>query len=149
MTAGRTAATRVTRGWVLPTRPHPETEEPSQMSAPLPQRVRATAEQGFTLIELLVVIVILGVLSGIVVFAVGGVGDKGQASACKIDKRTLQTAQEAYFAQPTSRGGGGGKYATNQDTLVSAGFLSEKSTLHDTGSSGAVSPVAGGPCASS
>lgn len=41
---------------------------------------------GFTLIELLVVIIILGVLSSVVVFAVGGIGDKGQAAAYATDR---------------------------------------------------------------
>jgi prepilin-type N-terminal cleavage/methylation domain-containing protein len=56
-------------------------------------------EKGFTLIELLVVIVILGILAAVVVFAVGGLNDKGESSACKIDTRTLRTAEEAYFAK--------------------------------------------------
>ena len=37
-------------------------------------------ESGFTLIELLIVIVILGVLAGIVVFAVAGINDKDRKS---------------------------------------------------------------------
>ena len=51
--------------------------------------------RGFTLIELLVVITILGVLSAVVVFAVNGINDKGQASACKIDTRTLRIVSPA------------------------------------------------------
>ena len=62
-------------------------------------------EGGFTLIELLIVIVILGVLAGIVVFAVGGITNRGQASACKADKKTLQVAEEANYAK-------NGAYAT-------------------------------------
>ena len=62
-------------------------------------RRRMQGQSGFTLIELLVVIAILGVLAGVVVFSVSGIGDKGQDSACKIDKRTIKTAAEAFQAQ--------------------------------------------------
>jgi general secretion pathway protein G len=58
--------------------------------------------KGFTLIELLIVIVILGVLAAIVVFAVGGITDRGNDAACKSDLKTVQTAAEAYFAQKGS-----------------------------------------------
>ena len=91
---------------------------------------RAAGEGGFTLIELLVVIIILGILAGVVVFAVGGVGDKGQGAACKIDTRTLRTAEEAYAAQSTDNGGGGGNYG-DEDELVDGGFLSEVSQYHN------------------
>jgi prepilin-type N-terminal cleavage/methylation domain-containing protein len=56
-------------------------------------------EKGFTLVELLVVIVILGILAAIVVFAVGGITNKGDAAACSTDRKGIQTAEEAYFAQ--------------------------------------------------
>jgi general secretion pathway protein G len=57
------------------------------------------SESGFTLIELLIVIVILGVLAGIVVFAVGGITDTGDTAACKADIKTVTTAVEAFRAQ--------------------------------------------------
>ncbi|AIA01588.1 type II secretion system protein [Streptomyces noursei] len=94
----------------------------------LRQRTRAldeTTEAGFTLIELLVVIVILGILSAIVVFSVRGINDKGQESACKTDKSTIQTAEEAYFAS-----GGRGAYGKMAD-LVGGGFLSNASDWYD------------------
>ena len=56
-------------------------------------------DKGFTLVELLIVIVILGILATVTVFAVRGITDKGNKSACDTDKVTLQTASEAYFAQ--------------------------------------------------
>ena len=62
------------------------------------QRMRES-EAGFTLIELMIVIVILGVLAGIVLFAVGGVQDKGQVAACKSDVKTISVAVEAYYAK--------------------------------------------------
>jgi general secretion pathway protein G len=82
-------------------------------------------QSGFTLIELLIVIVILGVLSGIVVFAVSGITDTGKTSACKSDVKTVEVASEAYRAQK-------GVYATAIDdaghtatTLVGAKLLRE------------------------
>lgn len=56
-------------------------------------------DEGFTLIELLIVIVILGILATVVVFAVGGITDRGQTSACDADAKTLEVAVEAYYAQ--------------------------------------------------
>ena len=56
-------------------------------------------DEGFTLIELLIVIVILGILAAVVVFAVGGITDQGEDSACKADVKTLEVAIEAYRAQ--------------------------------------------------
>jgi prepilin-type N-terminal cleavage/methylation domain-containing protein len=60
---------------------------------------RARNEEGFTLIELMIVIVILGVLAGIVLFAVGGITDRGTSAACKTDVSTIETGVEAYFAK--------------------------------------------------
>jgi prepilin-type N-terminal cleavage/methylation domain-containing protein len=62
-------------------------------------RTRTRNQSGFTLIELLVVIVILGVLSGVVVFAVSGIQDRGNAAACKTDKKSVEVAVEAYYAK--------------------------------------------------
>ena len=56
-------------------------------------------ESGFTLIELMIVIVILGVLAGIVIFAVGGISDTGDVAACKTDVKTISVAVEAYKAK--------------------------------------------------
>jgi prepilin-type N-terminal cleavage/methylation domain-containing protein len=63
---------------------------------------KSIGAKGFTLIELLVVIVILGILAAVVVFAVSGIQDKGQKSACLTEARTVRTAQESYYAQSGS-----------------------------------------------
>lgn len=56
-------------------------------------------DKGFTLVELLIVIVILGILATVTVFAVRGITDQGQTSACAADQKTVQTAVEAFYAQ--------------------------------------------------
>ncbi|MHB1139612.1 MAG: type II secretion system protein, partial [Microthrixaceae bacterium] len=56
------------------------------------KRKQMRGQGGFTLIELLVVIAILGILAGVVVFAVGNVTDNAKTNACKIEERTMKTA---------------------------------------------------------
>jgi prepilin-type N-terminal cleavage/methylation domain-containing protein len=68
-------------------------------------------ESGFTLIELLIVIVILGILAAIVVFAVGAFNKNGQQAACKADFKSVEIADDAYFAK-------NGSYATIPGNLV-------------------------------
>jgi prepilin-type N-terminal cleavage/methylation domain-containing protein len=70
-------------------------------------------ERGFTLIELLVVIAILGILATVVVFAVGGITDRGKNSACKTEVKTVQTAIEAFYAKNGSYPAGGDYAALN------------------------------------
>src|SRR3978361_1884300 len=85
-------------------------------------RKKREGEGGFTLIELLIVIAILGILAAIVVFSVGGITDRGQASACKAETSTLSTAEEANYA----------KNSTYADiaTLKTNGFLRSDPSWH-------------------
>lgn len=89
------------------------------------RRVRESGEAGFTLIELLIVIVILGILAGIVVFAVGNSREDAVTAACNANKKTVSTAAEAYKAK-------NGSYPT---ALTTTGFLKDTSGLTGTYSS--------------
>jgi prepilin-type N-terminal cleavage/methylation domain-containing protein len=94
-------------------------------------------DEGFTLIELLIVIVILGILATVVVFAVGGITDRGQDSACDTDRATLEVAVEAYFAKKNA-------YPPNQAvlTLGTTKFLRDVSENYTvSGTQGAVTAI--------
>jgi prepilin-type N-terminal cleavage/methylation domain-containing protein len=62
------------------------------------ERNNNSTERGFTLVELLIVIVILGILAGIVVFAVGNLTSNAKTTGCNAEKVTVQHAVEAYKA---------------------------------------------------
>ena len=117
------------------------------------QRRKMAGQGGFTLIELLVVIAILGVLAGVVVFAVGGINNNSKESACKAERSTIETAFEAFNAQEN-------EYPTSYtDTTAGGkafvpGFLrtapdTAKWTTSFTpapGDTPTISPTAGGDC---
>ena len=94
-------------------------------------------DKGFTLIELLVVIIILGILSAVVVFAVRGSGDKGRGAAYATDAKTIRTAQEAFCAN-------NGFYAGTTQQLADAKLLSEPGTLHSIETNGVTGPCGNG-----
>ena len=96
-------------------------------------------EKGFTLIELLIVIVILGILAGIVVFAVGNLTSNAKTNACATEKSTLVTADEAYKAQ-------NGSY-TNTAGLVSAGLLKTTPVNYTIDTAGATAVTSAGTAA--
>ena len=109
-------------------------------------------DTGFTLVELLIVIVILGILATVTVFAVRGITDQGQTSACAADQKTLETASEAYFAQeggtaiPTFDGPDQDATPTAEEELVRAGFLRDVSDNWEVSTAGALTATTGGPC---
>ena len=73
-------------------------------------------DQGFTLVELLIVIVVLGILSGIVVFGVGKFRSDATNAACKADLATVVVAADAYEASV-------GTYPADMTALVTGQYL--------------------------
>jgi general secretion pathway protein G len=59
---------------------------------------RMRNEEGFTLIELLIVIVVLGILAGIVLFAVGNTKTEAENAKATSNTRICKTAKAAALA---------------------------------------------------
>jgi prepilin-type N-terminal cleavage/methylation domain-containing protein len=66
---------------------------------------RTKREEGFTLIELMIVMVVLGILAGIVIFAVGGFQTSANKSVADANAEQCRIAQASYAANPPSSGG--------------------------------------------
>jgi general secretion pathway protein G len=104
-------------------------------------------ERGFTLVELLIVVVILGILAGVVVFAVGNFTTNAQTNACQTERRTLETGIEAYRARynaiPTESG-------TNNSLVDPPGsdpaIIKAASTNFNIDAAGNLTLQAGGVC---
>lgn len=108
---------------------------------------RGVSSWGFTLIELLIVIVIIGLLATIVAFAVRGVSDDADATACSADARTLGTAIEGYFAlAPAKEIPGDGSPDSQELALVSFELLRAPSKLYEVNGNGSLALAAYSPC---
>jgi general secretion pathway protein G len=75
-------------------------------------------KKGFTLIELLIVVLILGILAGVVMFALGTFTSKSAVAACQTDVKTAQTAVAAYYVTNN------GAYPTTYADLLPSGATS-------------------------
>jgi len=121
-------------------------------------RPASRLERGFTLVELLIVIVLLGILSGIVVFAVGNMTTNAKTTGCSAEKRTIDEALESYKANagvyPTAAAAGGGSH-TAMDLLTGSAattppfgtLLKTVPNLYTIDDAGAVSPTTAGTAA--
>lgn len=82
-------------------------------------------EAGFTLVELLIVIVILGILAGIVVFAVGNLTSNSKQSGCATEAQSFYTAYQAYKAAAKGNAPGLGTDASNSRDQVIADLTNQ------------------------
>src|SRR5882724_7110407 len=96
-------------------------------------------QRGFTLVELLIVIVILGILAGIVVFAVGNLTSNAKTNSCSTEKSTISTALEAYKAQ-------NGSYPANMAALTTGtnALLKTTPASYTIDGSGNITAISGG-----
>lgn len=104
-------------------------------------------DRGFTLVEMLIVIVILGILATITVFAVRGIADRGETTACASEQQIWARAAETYFAENAvpaipATGVGADRY---EATLVNDGFVRQLSPMWDLQANGdlVASPTGG------
>jgi len=84
------------------------------------KRKAMAGQGGFTLIELLVVIAILAVLAGAAVIGIGAMRSNAQTQVCKTDKKTLETAAEAWAVTADSNA-----TSVTQAVLKSSGLIKE------------------------
>jgi prepilin-type N-terminal cleavage/methylation domain-containing protein len=118
------------------------------MEPPQDNPVGRARDTGFSLVELAVVIGILGLLATVVVFALRGIIDDGEMTACETEEQAVGRAVESWFAKnPGSAvpatGVGPDRYEL---TLVGAGMIRSTSTFLDLSDDGSLSPAAGSPC---
>lgn len=96
------------------------------------------SESGFTLVELLIVIVILGILTAVVVFSVGGLRNSGNLAACRAQEKTAQIAVEAYNGR---MGTYPGYLAAPVDTLAAPAAASTQDLLSQTEATSAMTKL--------
>lgn len=92
------------------------------------------------------VVAIIAGLIGVVIFSLRGLGDSGQAKACRTEKRLVRAAVQAYHAES-------GRYPTSVRQLVgtssnSKSYLDKRPTWYKSiGKDGSLTdPLPGRPC---
>lgn len=92
------------------------------LRTPWTGRWSLAVDRGLTLIELLIVIAVLGILAGMVIFALGGITAQSAGAACNSDAKKVQTAVAAYDTLTGYNGAGSTVPAPTATNLV-PGYL--------------------------
>ena len=103
-------------------------------------------DRGFTLVELLIVIVILGILATVTVFAVRGMTDKAKLNTCAADRKAMEVAVEAFYAdRGTYAATGGVETAAGLKNGLVPDFLRAASPNFTTNTTGIVTAIGSNP----
>lgn len=109
---------------------------------------RTTLDRAFTLVEILIVVVVIGILATVTVMAIRGTTDRAAENSCDNERKSLQTAHEAYLVQektttvpPTGTG-----TSRFEQTLIDVGILRDVSSNWEMDADGNLTPQAGGVC---
>lgn len=127
------------------------TQDHQQDEDPITGRTAAIAterDSGYTVLELILVVLVIGMMTSVVIFAVTGMRADAAGSGCAADRRSLATAAEAYFAEHGSDPipATGSDHDRYERTLVDAGLLWAVSTSHDLDATGAIDHEGTPPC---
>ena len=127
---------------MLATRQQPNSDERSTGSS------RRQVDQGFTLVEVLIVIVVIGILATVTVMAIRGTTDRAAENACVNERKSLQTAHEAYLLkeQVDSVPATGTGLNRFEQSLIDVGILRQVSSNWEMDAAGTLTPQAGGVC---
>ncbi len=106
------------------------------------------ADAGFTLVEVLIVVVVIGILATVTVMAIRGTTDRAADNACENERKSLETAHEAYLVQEktdtvAASGIGANRF---EQSLIDVGILRDVSSNWEMDADGNLTPQAGGVC---
>ncbi len=109
---------------------------------------RTGIDRGFTLVEVLIVIVVIGILATVTVMAIRGTTDRASENACVNERKSLQTAHEAYLVKEEvvsvpANGTGADRF---ERSLIDVGILRDVSSNWEMDAAGNLTPQAGGVC---